>query len=51
MERTIGEKTAAIERAAHQAILRRLDVDAPKMMIDGGSWSRVGRYEATHLLR
>ncbi|MBE7450345.1 MAG: hypothetical protein HS111_16035 [Kofleriaceae bacterium] len=28
VERTIGEKTAAIERAAHQAILRRLDVDA-----------------------
>ncbi len=48
MERTIGEKTAAIERAAHQAILRRLDVDAPKVMIDGGSWSRVGRYEATY---
>ncbi len=43
VERTIGEKTAAIERAAHQAILRRLDVDAPKVMIDGGSWSRVGR--------
>ncbi len=48
VERTIGEKTAAIERAAHQAILRRLDVDAPKVMIDGGSWSRVGRYEATY---
>ncbi|MBE7448263.1 MAG: hypothetical protein HS111_05070 [Kofleriaceae bacterium] len=48
VERTIGEKTAAIERAAHQAILRRLDVDAPKVMIDGGSWSRVGRYDATY---
>ncbi|MBE7449654.1 MAG: hypothetical protein HS111_12375 [Kofleriaceae bacterium] len=48
MERTIGEKTAPIERAAHQAILRRLDVDAPKVMIDGGSWSRPAGHEATY---
>jgi hypothetical protein len=48
VERTIGEGTAAIERAAHQAILRSLDIDAPKVTIDGGTWSRVGRYEATY---
>jgi len=48
VEQTIGEKTAAIERAAHQAILRRLDIDAPKVMIDGVPWTRVGRHEATY---
>jgi hypothetical protein len=48
VERTIGEKTAAIERAAHQAILRSLDIDAPKVVIEGAFWTRVGRYEATY---
>jgi hypothetical protein len=48
VERMVADKTAAVERAAHQAILRRLDIDAPKVRIDGASWSRVGRYEATY---
>jgi hypothetical protein len=38
---------AAVERAAHQAILRSLDLDAPRVRIDGATWTRVGRYEVT----
>lgn len=48
VERKVGEVTAAVERAAHQAILRRLDVDAPQIAIDGARWTRVGRYEQTY---
>ncbi len=48
VERKVGELTAAVERAAHQAILRSLDIDAPTILIAGASWTRVGRYEATY---
>ncbi len=48
VERAIGEKSAAIERAAHQAILRGLDIDVARVVIDGVPWSRVGRHEATY---
>ena len=48
VERTIGEKSAAVERAAHQAILRALDIDVARVVIDGVPWSRVGRHEATY---
>jgi len=47
VERNVGELVAAVERAAHQAILRSLDLDAPCVRIDGATWTRVGRYEAT----
>lgn len=47
VERSVGELAAAVERAAHQAILRSLDLDAPRVRIDGATWTRVGRYEAT----
>ena len=47
IEREVGELTAAAERTAHQAILRSLDLDAPHVRIDGETWTRVGRYEAT----
>ena len=48
VERGVGELVAAVERAAHQAILRSLDLDAPHVQIDGTRWTRVGRYEATY---
>ena len=39
---------AAIERASHQAVLQGLDVDQPRVGIEGKVYSRVGRYEADY---
>ena len=48
IERDIGERVAAIERAAHQSILTNLDVDAPAVMIDGRRHTRVHRAEGRY---
>lgn len=48
VEREVGEAIAEVERAAHQGILRRLDIDAPRIMVAGGSHTKVGRYEQTY---
>jgi hypothetical protein len=48
IERDIGERTAAIERAAHQNILTGLDVDAPAVVIDGRLHTRVHRTEGRY---
>ncbi len=42
-ERTIAERTAAIERAAHAETLRALDVDAPRIRVRGELFARLGR--------
>jgi len=48
MEREMGERSAAVERAAHQSILRALDVDAPAVVIDGRVHTRVHRTEGRY---
>jgi len=48
IERDLGERAAAIERAAHQSILTRLDVDAPVVMIEGRRHTRVHRAEGRY---
>lgn len=48
IERDLGERTAAIARAAHQSILISLDVDAPAVMIDGRLHTRVHRTEGRY---
>jgi len=48
VEREVGEAVAEVKRAAHEGILRRLDIDAPKISISGASHLRVGRYEQTY---
>jgi hypothetical protein len=48
VERDLGARTAAVERAAHQAILRSLDLDAPRVRVAGATWTQVGRYDATY---
>lgn len=48
-EERLAEKTAAVERGAHQATLSALDVDAPKILINGELHARVGRYETTFM--
>lgn len=48
VERELAERTAAIERQAHAALLRAADVDAPAIRVDGRLHRRVGRYPATY---
>lgn len=43
IEREVGERTAEVERAAHQHILSGLDVDAPTVVIEGRVHTRVHR--------
>jgi hypothetical protein len=44
----VAAGAAAIERAGHQAILQGLDVDQPRVRIDGQVYAAVGRYAATY---
>lgn len=48
IERQVAAGAAAIERASHQAVLQGLDVDQPRVGIEGKGYSRVGRYEAEY---
>lgn len=48
IERDIGQRAAAVERAAHQSMLAALDVDAPAVVIDGRVHTRVHRTEGRY---
>jgi len=48
IERQLAEGAAAIERASHQVVLQGLDVDQPRVRIEGKEYGRVGRYEADY---
>jgi hypothetical protein len=48
VERELGHRTAAVERAAHRDILATLDVDAPSVVIDGRVHTRVHRAEGRY---
>jgi len=48
IEKQLAAGAAAIERAGHQAILQGLDVDQPRVRIDGKVYAAVGRYAATY---
>jgi hypothetical protein len=47
-ERQVAAGAAAIERASHQAVLQGLDIDQPRVGIEGKMYRRVGRYEADY---
>jgi hypothetical protein len=47
-ERVIAERTSAIERAAHAEVLRSLDVDAPRILVRGELFARLGREPGTY---
>ncbi len=44
----LAKKTAAIERAGHQAALSALDIDAAHVTINGERYARVGRHPAEY---
>ena len=48
IERQVAAGAAAIERASHQAVLQGLDMDHPRVEIEGQRYHRVGRYEADY---
>jgi len=48
IEQQLAAGAAAIERASHQAVLQGLDIDQPRVEIEGQVYSRVGRYEADY---
>jgi hypothetical protein len=48
IERQIAAGAAAIERASHQAVLQGLDIDQPRVRIEGQEYRRVGRYAADY---
>ena len=48
IERQVAAGAAAIERASHQAVLQGLDIDQPRVGIEGKVYNRVGRYEAEY---
>ena len=48
IEQQLAKGAAAIERASHQAVLQGLDVDQPRVLIEGQGYNRVGRYEADY---
>ena len=48
IERELGERTAAVERAAHDSILAALDIDAPAVMMNSRLHTRVHRAEGRY---
>jgi hypothetical protein len=48
IEEQLAAGAAAIERASHQAVLQGVDIDQPRVLIEGQVYSRVGRYEADY---
>ncbi len=46
VERAVSEDTAEVERSAHRAMLRSLDIDVPAVIIGGVRYNRVGRCAA-----
>lgn len=48
VERALAESAGRTELAAHQAILKSLDVDVPAVIIGGKRYTRVGRCEASY---
>lgn len=48
-ENALREGLGAVERAAHGVALGALDVDAPRLRIEGVAHVRVGRYPATFM--
>lgn len=48
IERQLAEGAAAIERASHQVVLQGLDLDHPRVVIEGKEYGWVGRYAADY---
>src|SRR5436190_19461448 len=48
IEREIAERTAAVERGAHEILLARHEVDSERVMIGGESYGRVGHGNGTY---
>jgi hypothetical protein len=47
-ERAVEESASGLEREVHRRLLQRLDIDQPRVFIEGKAYARVGRYEAPY---
>lgn len=50
-EASLAERLAEVERVGHQIALEALDVDAPRVCIDGVAYARVGRHTTRYRTR
>jgi len=48
VEETIAHGLGALERAAHESLLQRLDINVPSIRVWGDEYRRVGRYEGEY---
>jgi len=48
VEATMGAQVGAVERAAHASVLGSLEVDAPKLLIGGETYTRIGHALGTY---
>ncbi len=48
IERELAARTAAIEAESHGVLLRAADLDAPRILVGGDVYRRVGRHAATY---
>jgi len=48
VEGTVAQSMARLERATHQELLPELDVDAPRLLIGGKTYERVGRSDGNY---
>lgn len=48
VEAALGEDVAAVERACNATVLAALDVDAARVTINGTTYSKIGRAEASY---
>jgi hypothetical protein len=48
IEESVADGLSGLERAAHESLLKRLDIDVPSIRIWGDEYRRVGRYEGEY---
>ena len=47
-EKAVEDSVGGLEREVHRRLLQRLDIDQPRVFIEGKVFARVGRYEASY---
>jgi len=48
VEESVADGLSALERAAHESLLKRLDIDVPSIRIWGDEYRRIGQFEGEY---